>query len=311
MANNVIEIKGIRKKFNGQDILNGVDLSIKEGEFFSILGPSGCGKTSLLKIIAGLIPQDSGTIAISGTDMSHAAPNHRPVNLVFQHYALFPHLNVWDNIAFGLRMKHTPQSDIDRLVKDALAMVRLNDKRKRLPEELSGGERQRVALARAIVNRPKILLLDEPLSNLDLKMRINMRERLRELKEQTGITFLMVTHDQEEALALSTRIAVMRAGLVLQVGAAQEVYESPKDAFVANFVGTSNLLCGAVAETTCEDGKTNRLRVVPSMDALAINNGKTPSIWAQTLPSDEIPQSVGSRVSLAIRPERLHITSTP
>lgn len=304
MDNPLIALSGIVKNLNSQRILNNVNLLVAQGEFFSILGPSGCGKTTLLKIMAGLIKQDAGRIAIAGVDHSATPPHERPVNLVFQHYALFPHLNVWENTAFGLRMRRLAEKEIRARVAEALAMIELEDKAHRLPEELSGGERQRVALARALINRPKVLLLDEPLSNLDMHMREKLREKLRRLNAKTGITFLMVTHDQGEALSLSSRIAVMRAGEILQIGPAREIYESPANTFVAHFVGTSNVLTGVLAEHGTSAGGPARLKI-------AANGASSACAWARPAFAEIESWPLGLPVALAIRPELLHITSTP
>jgi spermidine/putrescine transport system ATP-binding protein len=258
-----IDIVDVCKRFGSATALNRITLQIKQGEFFSLLGPSGCGKTTLLRMIAGFETPTEGKIVVAGKDMSAVPPHKRPVNMVFQSYALFPHLSVFDNVAFGLRAKKLcPAGEIPERVKSALSMVRLGEFIDRFPAQLSGGQQQRVSLARAIVNRPSVLLLDEPLSALDLKIRQEMQEELSRLQRELGITFVMVTHDQGEALALSTRIAVMYAGDLEQVGAPSEIYEHPKTAFVANFIGQSNLLDGQIMERS---GNFVKVRVNESM----------------------------------------------
>jgi putative spermidine/putrescine transport system ATP-binding protein len=243
-----VRLSGLRKSFGDVEAVRGVDLDVADGEFFSLLGPSGSGKTTLLRMIAGFDLPTSGRILLQGKDVSKLAPFQRDVNTVFQDYALFPHMSVLQNIEYGLKVKKTPKSERTRLSREALASVQLEEYGSRKPTQLSGGQRQRVALARALVNRPKVLLLDEPLGALDLKLRKAMQTELKQLQRDVGITFVFVTHDQEEALAMSDRVAVMNAGRVEQVGTPSEVYESPATAFVADFVGTSNLLEGDAAQ---------------------------------------------------------------
>lgn len=237
-----VEVSGIARRFGGVEALRGVDLSIASGEFFSLLGPSGCGKTTLLRIVAGLELPDAGIVRIDGVDLSGTPAHRRPVNTVFQSYALFPHLDVQDNVAFGLRMKGRPTAEIAQRVRRALDLVQITALADRRPCELSGGQKQRVALARALVNEPRVLLLDEPLGALDLQLRRHLQGELRALQQRLGITFIHVTHDQEEALALSDRIAVMSAGRIEQVGDARTLYEHPSTRFVAGFLGSCNLI---------------------------------------------------------------------
>lgn len=241
-ADVLVRLSGVRKSFGGVVALDGVDLEVRRGEFFSLLGPSGCGKTTLLRLLAGFDTPDAGRIEIAGRDMAGVPPYDRPVNTVFQNYALFPHMTVEANVAFGLRMKGLPQAEVRRKVAWALELVDLLGLERRYPRELSGGQRQRVALARALVLEPEVLLLDEPLSALDLKLRQELRVELMQLQRRLGKTFIFVTHDQEEALVMSDRIAVMRAGRIEQLGLPDEVYERPKNRFVADFLGRSNLL---------------------------------------------------------------------
>lgn len=226
--------------------LNTVNLSIRDNEFFTLLGPSGCGKTTLLRLIGGFEAPTTGEIRIGDIDAASLPPQKRPVNTVFQSYALFPHMTIAENVAFGLEMLGVSKAEIDRRVREALSMVRLNNYASRSPRQLSGGQQQRVALARALAPRPKVLLLDEPLSALDLKLRKEMQSELKRLQQETGITFVLVTHDQEEALAMSDRIAVMSAGNILQVGEPRGIYDNPQSRFVADFIGESNVIPGAV-----------------------------------------------------------------
>jgi spermidine/putrescine transport system ATP-binding protein len=238
----LLRLEGIQKSFGQTEVLRGLDLSVGKGEFITLLGPSGCGKTTILRIIAGLETADSGRVFMDGTDVTALAPDLRGVNMVFQNYALFPHMNVERNVGYSLKLKGLSKTEIRQSVADALAMVQLSGFEKRRPHELSGGQRQRVAVARALINRPKVLLLDEPLGALDLQLRRQMQAELKRLQKQIGITFVYITHDQEEALAMSDRVAVMRNGLFDQVGSAAEVYKKPKTAFVAKFVGNANLI---------------------------------------------------------------------
>ena len=241
---NIIEIKNVCKSFGEKCILNNINISVKQGEFLTLLGPSGCGKTTLLRMIAGFGQPDSGEILINGTDITEMPPHERPVNTVFQRYALFPHLDVYENIAFGLKLQKVPEKEIDQRVRRVLKMVSMTDYEDRDVESLSGGQQQRVAIARAIVNQPKVLLLDEPLSALDLKMRKDMQIELKEMHRKLGITFIYVTHDQEEALTLSDTIVVLDDGNIRQIGTPTDIYNEPQNAFVADFIGESNILNG-------------------------------------------------------------------
>jgi spermidine/putrescine transport system ATP-binding protein len=242
MARGEIELTKLTKKFAEVTAVDGIDLHVPAGEFFSLLGPSGCGKTTTLRMIAGFEQPTSGEILLDGTDVAYTPPHQRNVNTVFQNYALFPHLNVYDNIAFGLKRAKRPKSEIRERVGKALELVQLSGYEKRKSSQLSGGQQQRVALARALVLNPAVLLLDEPLGALDAKLRKALQIELKALQQEVGITFLYVTHDQEEALTMSDRLAVMNAGHVEQVGAPQEVYEDPETLFVADFLGVSNLM---------------------------------------------------------------------
>lgn len=247
-----VELRNVFKFFNQEPAVHGVDLDVKQGEFFSILGPSGCGKTTTLRLIAGFEQVDAGKLLIQGQPMTNIPPYRRPVNTVFQSYALFNHLNVWDNVAFGLRLKKSRKSEVESRVKEALKLVKMESLRSRFPSQLSGGQQQRVALARALVNRPAVVLLDEPLGALDLKLRKEMQVELSNLHKNLGLTFIMVTHDQEEALSLSDRIAVMNQGKIEQIGTPQEIYERPKTSFVADFIGDTNLFSGEITVLEAE-----------------------------------------------------------
>ncbi len=240
----IIEIKNVSKSFGDKVILDNVSISIKKGEFVTILGPSGCGKTTLLRMLAGFGKADSGEIMINGEEVTGVPPHLRPVNTVFQRYALFPHLDVYENIAFGLKLQKVPAEEIDKRVMKVLKMVSMTDYEDRDVESLSGGQQQRVAIARAIANQPKVLLLDEPLAALDLKMRKDMQIELKEMHRKLGITFVYVTHDQEEALTLSDTIIVMNEGKIQQIGTPTDIYNEPQNSFVADFIGESNILNG-------------------------------------------------------------------
>lgn len=241
-------IDRVSKSFGALRAVDGVSLSIRQGEAFSLLGPSGCGKTTLLRMLAGFETPDSGRILLGGKDVTGLLPEQRPVNTVFQNYALFPHLNVWENVAFGLRMSRRPREEIRSGVDRMLELVRLSEHARKRPAQLSGGQRQRVAIARALVNRPQVLLLDEPLAALDLKLRQHMLVELNAIHEQVGTTFIYVTHDQGEAMSLSDRIAVMNEGRVEQVDAPEALYETPKSSFVATFIGDANFFTGMPVE---------------------------------------------------------------
>jgi putative spermidine/putrescine transport system ATP-binding protein len=246
-AGPAVSLRGVTKRFGDVTAVDDIDLDIAEGEFFSMLGPSGSGKTTMLRMIAGFELPSDGTVLLKGRDVTRLPPFDRDVNTVFQDYALFPHMSVAQNIAYGLRVRRVPKPERNRRVDEALASVRLDDFGSRRPHQLSGGQRQRVALARALVNRPAVLLLDEPLGALDLKLREEMQVELKAIQQQVGITFIFVTHDQQEALTMSDRIAVFAAGRIEQVGTPTEIYERPVTQFVAGFVGTSNVLPPAAA----------------------------------------------------------------
>ena len=245
MSDTILQLESVEKHFGATPAVNGVSLDIARGEFFALLGPSGCGKTTLLRLVAGFEQPDSGRVVLDGTDVAGVPANERPVNTVFQHYALFPHLTVADNVAFGLRYQSTirnPKSTIDEMLK----LVRMEGLGGRKPDQLSGGQKQRVALARALILHPKVLLLDEPLAALDVKLRKEMQVELKALQRRVGITFIFVTHDQEEALTLADRVAVMNLGKVEQVGTTEEIFERPRTKFVADFMGAVNFFDGFV-----------------------------------------------------------------
>lgn len=284
-----VEINSVTKKFGEVVAVDNISVRIRDGEFFSLLGPSGCGKTTTLRIIGGFELPTEGTISIMGERQGFKPPYQRPVNTVFQSYALFPHMTVAQNIAFGLEMKKVPKEEIKSRVQDMLDLVQLPKMGKRKPKQLSGGQRQRIALARALINQPKVLLLDEPLGALDLKLRKDMQLELKAIQERVGITFVYVTHDQEEAITMSDRIAVMNFGKVLQIGTPEEIYEYPQNLFVADFIGESNFIPGTVKRMGDEFG-------------LEISDGRILAAgWAE--PSIDI----GEAGVISVRPEKLHI----
>lgn len=248
----IIELRSLTKRYGEKTILDGLDLTINDGEFLTILGPSGCGKTTVLRLIAGFEEATDGSIVLDGQEVSEIPAEQRPVNTVFQSYALFPHMTIFDNVAFGLRMQKVPEAQIKPRVMEALKMVRLEEMATRKPSQLSGGQQQRIAIARAVVNQPKVLLLDESLSALDYKLRKEMQHELKQLQRQLGITFIFVTHDQEEALTMSDRIIVMNKGKVQQDGTPKEIYEDPSNLFVARFIGEINVFDATVIERVSE-----------------------------------------------------------
>ncbi len=248
MSQNIIELKEISKTYGDNTVLNNLSLNIKKNEFLTLLGPSGCGKTTTLKIIAGFENADEGVVLFGDENITALPPYKRKLNTVFQKYALFPHMNIYENIAFGLKIKKLPKSEIDKKVKDILKLVALEGFEKRSVESLSGGQQQRVAIARALVNEPEVLLLDEPLGALDLKLRKEMQIELKKIQQRLGITFIFVTHDQEEALTMSDTIVVMNKGVIQQMGTPEDIYNEPANAFVADFIGESNILDGVMLD---------------------------------------------------------------
>ncbi len=248
MSENILELKNINKAYGDNKVLDNLSLNIKKNEFLTLLGPSGCGKTTTLKIIAGFETSDSGELMFKNEDISSLPPYKRKVNTVFQKYALFPHMNIFENVAFGLKLKKLPKDEIKTKVEDMLSLVALKGFEKRSVESLSGGQQQRVAIARALINKPEILLLDEPLGALDLKLRKEMQLELKKIQKEVGITFVFVTHDQEEALTMSDTIIVMNKGIIQQMGTPQDIYNEPANAFVADFIGESNILDGVMID---------------------------------------------------------------
>ena len=288
MAQTDVRLDRVTKRFHDVVAVNDLSLEIESGEFFSLLGPSGCGKTTSLRMIAGFEDVTAGTIYLGEQDVTNRPPYKRDVNTVFQNYALFPHLNVFENVAFGLRRRKVAKSEVTRRVGEMLQLVELPGYERRRPNQLSGGQQQRVALARALINHPKVLLLDEPLGALDLKLRKQMQLELKRIQTEVGITFIYVTHDQEEAMTMSDRIAVMRAGRIEQLGDPSQLYERPATAFVAGFLGVSNLLDAVVKD---RDGDMTWLELATGARVRAPANGLT----------------AGSTVRVGVRPEKLHL----
>lgn len=288
-----VELQNVYKFFQQELAVNGIDLEIRRGEFFSILGPSGCGKTTTLRLIAGFERADAGKISIQGEEMNRVPPYRRPVNTVFQSYALFNHLNVWDNMAFGLRLQKLSRVELNSRVEAALKLVKMEAMRSRFPTQLSGGQQQRVALARALVNRPAVVLLDEPLAALDLKLRQEMQVELSNLHRNLGVTFIFVTHDQKEALSLSDRIAVMHRGKIEQIGSPKEIYEQPSTAFVADFIGDTNLLAGKIAHS---DRSTLQVDSSKGLKIIVERNDYTGSVATAT------------PVTIGVRPEKIELS---
>jgi spermidine/putrescine transport system ATP-binding protein len=293
----VVELDSVTKTFGDTVVVDGVSLTIRRGEFLTLLGPSGCGKTTTLRLIAGFEEPTSGTVRIDGADQSGKPPYERRVNTVFQHYALFPHMTVADNVGFGLSIRRRPAAEVRERVGRALDLVQLAGSERKYPAQLSGGQKQRVALARALVLEPQVLLLDEPLGALDFKLRKEMQVELKGLQRRLGLTFVLVTHDQEEALVLSDRIAVMNRGRIEQVGTAAAIYEAPRTHFVADFLGFTNFLAGTLEGTV--DGE---LRVRSREGALLTVAGAA----GASLPGDAAAQA-GARVVVGVRPEKVRI----
>jgi len=289
-----ISIEGVTKTFGAYTAVDNVSLNIYQGEMFALVGASGCGKTTLLRMLAGFARQSSGRIVIDGVEMSDVPPHERPVNMMFQSYALFPHMTVEGNVGYGIRRLPIPRAECEQRIQQALEMVQLGHLAKRKPHQLSGGQRQRVALARALIRRPKVLLLDEPLSALDKKLREKTQFELIDLQYRVGITFIVVTHDQDEAMALATRIAVMDRGQVLQVGTPSEIYEFPRSRFVADFVGTTNLFEGTVTGT--EPGSVTVHCAATACDLMIDDLGRF---------------AAGQRVWVALRPEKIRLSKQP
>lgn len=286
-----IVFEHISKDFGGRNALDDVSFSIKKGEFFSLLGPSGCGKTTLLRILAGFEQPKKGRILLDGQDITQIPPNKRPVNTVFQNYALFPHLSIWENIAFGLRIAKKPEAEIRSEVERMLGLIQMKDQADKMPDQISGGQKQRVAIARALVNRPQILLLDEPLAALDLKLRQKMLLDLDRIHDEVGITFIFVTHDQTEAMAVSDRIAVFNQGRLEQIGTPPEIYETPTSTFVADFIGDTNYFDGVVKEASDPEYIQLDVQDFPSISCFK-----------------DKQLTNGDFVRLSVRPEKIHIS---
>ena len=294
----LLQIRHLSKSYGDTQILQNINLDIYDGEFLTLLGPSGCGKTTLLRLIGGFELPNAGSLHLEGVDIAGLPAEKRPINTVFQQYALFPHMNVYDNIAYGLKLQGVPKTEIDQRVREALAMVQLDHTINRRPQDLSGGQQQRIAIARAVVNRPKMLLLDEPLSALDAKLREQMQSELKRLQRELGITFVFVTHDQQEALSMSDRIAVMKNGVFQQIDTPIGIYESPANLFTASFIGETNLFKGKVLEV---NPATIKVEVVEQ------NDGFHP---IRELPRPKFDVQVGQNVNLLLRPEDIRVYYT-
>lgn len=304
MAEVSLELKEIKKSFTeGEAVLDNISLEISKGEFITLLGASGCGKTTTLRIIAGLEQPDAGSVWLDGREVTGLEPNQRDVNTVFQNYALFPHMNVAENIGYGLKLKKVPKSEIRKKVSRMLELVQLEGYEKRKPSELSGGQKQRVAIARALVNNPKVLLLDEPLGALDLQLRRAMQIELKHLQKKLGITFIYITHDQEEAINMSDRIAVMKDGRIEQIGTPDEIYNHPKTSYVATFVGNANILHGVAENIQGENAivKIGNDRVIVKLETSQQDTGDTRA--KQYL-------AAGEKVTLAVRSENILLQET-
>lgn len=342
-SNGIISLAGITVSFDGEQVLKNFNLQIQDGEFVTLLGPSGCGKTTVLRTIGGFVTPDTGDVFFTDKKMNDIPPHKRPVNTIFQKYALFPHLNVYDNIAFGMRLKKKSESEIKKTVHEMLHMVNLNGMAHRGVGQLSGGQQQRVAIARALANEPKVLLLDEPLSALDLKLRKDMQNELKKIQQAIGITFIFVTHDQEEALSMSDTVVVMDKGEIQQIGSPIDIYNEPKNAFVADFIGESNILEGIMVEDYLVEVAGQRFKsldsgfgkmapvdvvirpedidVVPADSAAAHINGLVSSVTFKGVHYEMIVdvngfkwmiqstdvQHVGDKIGLALTPDDIHV----
>ena len=306
----LLQLTGLKKTYDNTEVLKDINLDIKHGEFITLLGPSGCGKTTLLRLIAGFEQPNAGAIYLDGVQMAGLPADKRPVNTVFQQYALFPHMTVAQNVAYGLKLKKIPKDEIQTRVREMLAMVQLEPLANRRPQDLSGGQQQRVAIARAVINRPKLLLLDEPLSALDHKLRLQMQSELKRLQRELGITFVFVTHDQEEALSMSDRIAVMKDGKFQQIGTPIEIYETPANLFTAKFIGETNLfkaeVKGVYPEQPDRDGRVTNGRIEVEVCEAQVQDGPTP-VRNLRRPDFANDVQVGDIVNLLLRPEDLRI----
>ena len=292
MGESILQLRQIRKSFDNTEVLKGIDLEAGQGEFITLLGASGCGKTTTLRIIAGLELPDAGQVILEGQDITNREPNKRDVNTVFQNYALFPHMNVSDNVGYGLKIRKVPKAEIAERVEQALRLVQLEGYGKRMPDQLSGGQKQRIAIARAVINEPKVLLLDEPLGALDLKLRRQMQLELKRLQKQLGITFIYITHDQEEAINMSDTIAVMNHGRFEQIGTPDEIYNHPKTSYVATFVGNANILKGVVKEPA--DNNNHQITITTGSGEVQV-----------FVASEEKMPQPGETVMIAVRSENI------
>ena len=300
MGESILQLRQIQKSFDNTEVLKGIDLEVAQGEFITLLGASGCGKTTTLRIIAGLELPDAGQVILEGQDITNREPNKRDVNTVFQNYALFPHMNVSDNVGYGLKIRKVPKAEIERKVEQALRLVQLEGYGKRMPDQLSGGQKQRIAIARAVINEPKVLLLDEPLGALDLQLRRAMQIELKHLQKKLGITFIYITHDQEEAINMSDRIAVMRDGRIEQIGTPDEIYNHPKTSYVATFVGNANILHGVAESIQGENAivKIGNDKVIVKLETSQQNTEAKQHLTA------------GEKVTLAVRSENILLQET-
>ncbi len=299
-----IELEGISKRFGTTTVVQPTDLALKKGEIFSLLGPSGCGKTTLLRILGGFLEPDEGRVLVDGRDLTRVPPNRRPINTVFQSYALFPHLSIRENIGFGLKIAKRPRAEIAEEVERMLDLIQMTEHADKRPSAISGGQKQRVAIARALINRPQLLLLDEPLAALDLKLRQRMLIELDRIHDEVGITFLYVTHDQNEAMSLSDRIGVMGHGRIEQIGSPGEVYEAPRSRFVADFIGDTNLLSARITDAT--DAKYFTLES-GAMEALSFGMDATVHTGNRFIAWKDRQLAPGSEVVLSLRPEKISI----
>ena len=298
--NTIVDIKGVNKIYGTNHVVKDLNLLVEEGEFLTLLGSSGCGKTTTLRMIAGFEEPTTGSITVEGEPIEDKEPYERNVNTVFQSYALFPHMTIYDNVAYGLRMKKVPKKEIKERVLKMLEMVQLSGFEKRYPSQLSGGQKQRVAIARALINRPKVLLLDEPLGALDLKLRKQMQLELKRLQKKLNITFIYVTHDQEEALTMSDRIAIMHDGVMDQIGSPTDIYERPATKFVATFIGETNVFDGTIKS------------IVNGKAVIGIENGDVTTSGSATETEEKNTGfSVGEFVTVSVRPEKLHFSAEP